>query len=134
MKGDVRETADDRGDERIGEALRLDGNAAAGLLSEIFVPDLTAARATCAYCGAIRALGALLVYAHRMGPVIRCPECGAVVLRVARIRNQLWLDPTGARLVVMPGGGGAFGHLTGSGTVHAPDSTRGRPAHHLHHR
>ena len=38
----------------------------------------------------------------QVGPVIRCPECGAVVLRVARIRNQLWLDPTGARLVVMP--------------------------------
>jgi predicted RNA-binding Zn-ribbon protein involved in translation (DUF1610 family) len=102
MNGDVRETADGRGDERVGEALRLDGNAAAGLLSEIFVPDLTAGRATCAYCGAIRALGALLVYAHGMGAVIRCPECGAVVLRVARIRNQLWLDPTGVRLVVVP--------------------------------
>ena len=102
MKDDVRKTADARGDDRVGEALRRDGNAAAGLLSEIFVPDLTAARATCANCGAIRALGALLVYAHRMGPVIRCPECGAVVLRVARIRNQLWLDPTGVRLVVMP--------------------------------
>jgi hypothetical protein len=102
MTDDVRKTADARGDDRVGEALRLDGNAAAGLLSEIFVPDLTAARGTCANCGAIRALGALLVYAHVMGPVIRCSECGAVVLRVARIRNQLWLDPTGARLVVIP--------------------------------
>jgi len=102
MKGDVSETADGRGDEPVREELRLDGNAAAGLLSEIFVPDLTAARVTCAYCGAIQALGALLVYAQGMGPVIRCAECGAVVLRVARIRNQLWLDPTGVRLVVMP--------------------------------
>jgi predicted RNA-binding Zn-ribbon protein involved in translation (DUF1610 family) len=102
MNDHVRETADKQGDERIGEALRLDGNAAAGLLSEIFVPDLTAARATCASCGAIRALGAMLVYAQAMGQVIRCPECGAVVLRLARIRNQLWLDPTGMRLVVMP--------------------------------
>ena len=103
MKGDDMRASDERAaDERADEALRLDGNAAAGLLSEIFVPDLTAARAPCANCGAIRALGALLVYAHGMGTVIRCPECGAVVLRVARIRNQLWLDPTGARLVVMP--------------------------------
>ena len=102
MKDDVRKTADARGDDRLGEARRLDGNAAAGLLSELFVPDLTVARATCAHCGAIRALGAMLVYAHGMGSVIRCPECGAVVLRVARIRNQLWLDPTGARLVVVP--------------------------------
>src|SRR3954471_23693351 len=97
MQGDVRETAD----ERAGEALRLDGNAAAGLLSEIFVPDLTAARATCAHCGAIRALGAMLVYGHRMGTIMRCPECGAVVLRVVRTLTQLWLDPTGASLVVM---------------------------------
>ena len=94
-------------------AADLRRSAAAGLLSEIFVADLTAVRATCACCGAIRALGALLVYAQSMGPVIRCPECRAVVLRVARIRNQLWLDPTGARLVFMPEPP-APSHLTGS--------------------
>src|SRR4029077_842687 len=88
-------------DERLGEALRLDGNAAAGILSEVFVPDLTTARATCANCGTIQALGALLVYAHGMGTVMRCPSCDGVVLRVARPRAQLWLDLTGARLVVM---------------------------------
>jgi hypothetical protein len=33
--------------------------------------------------------------------VMRCPSCDAVVLRVARTRTRLWLDPTGARLVVM---------------------------------
>jgi hypothetical protein len=109
MKNDVRQTADERGEDHVGEARRLDGNAAAGVLSEIFVPDLTAARATCAYCGAIRALGTLLVYAHRMGPVLRCPECGTVVLRVARVQNQLWLDLTGACLVVMPEAPGASG-------------------------
>jgi len=88
-------------DQRVGEALRLDGNAAAGILSEVFVPDLTTARVTCANCGTIRALGALLVYAHGMGVVMRCPSCDAVVLRVARPRSQVWLDPTGARMVVM---------------------------------
>ena len=88
-------------DQRVGEALRLDGNAAAGILSEVFVPDLTTARVTCANCGTIRALGALLVYAHGMGMVVRCPSCDAVVLRVARPRSQVWLDPTGARIVVM---------------------------------
>ena len=102
MNGADRRTPEERAnDERIGETLRLDGNAAAGILSEVFVPDLTAARATCANCGTIRALGALLVYAHGMGMVIRCPDCDAVVLRVARTPTRLWLDPTGARLVVM---------------------------------
>jgi hypothetical protein len=84
-----------------GEALRLDGNAAAGILSEVFVPDLTDAQATCANCGTIKAIGALLVYAHGMGTVMRCPGCDAVILRIARTRNKLWLDLTGARLVVM---------------------------------
>jgi Family of unknown function (DUF6510) len=104
MNGDVRKASEKPQDaERMGEALRLDGNAAAGILSEVFVPDVTTARATCANCGTIRLLGALLVYAHGMGTVMRCPSCDAVVLRVARPRSQLWLDPTGARLVVMAG-------------------------------
>ena len=85
-----------------GEALRLDGNAAGGMLSEVFVPDVTAARATCANCGAMREMGALLVYASDMGMVIRCPSCDAVVLRIARQRKQLWLDLTGVKLVVIP--------------------------------
>lgn len=89
------------GDERVDEALRLDGNAAAGILSEVFVPDATTARAMCANCGTVRAMGALLVYAHGMGTVMRCPSCDAVVLRIARPRMHLWLDLTGARLVVM---------------------------------
>jgi hypothetical protein len=102
MDGDERR-ASERVDEHAGEALRLDGNAAAGILSEVFIPDITAARATCANCGTIRALGALLVYAHGMGMVVRCPSCDAVVLRVARTPTRLWLDPAGARLVVMAG-------------------------------
>ncbi|HEU4699417.1 MAG TPA: DUF6510 family protein [Gemmatimonadales bacterium] len=84
------------------DALRLDGNAAAGILSEIFVPDLTTARATCAGCGATREMGALLVYAHGMGMVVRCPGCDAVVLVVARAGPRLWLDLTGARRIVVP--------------------------------
>ena len=87
--------------ERLGDLARLDGNAAAGILSEIFVPDLTVARATCANCGTIRPLGALYVYAHGMGTVVRCPSCDAAVLRVARIRTELCLDLSGARLLIM---------------------------------
>ena len=91
-----RQSVDERGDE----AVRLDGNAAAGILSEVFVPDLTAALAMCAHCGATRAVGALLVYSHGMGTVMRCPGCDAVILRIARTRTQLWFDLTGAKLVV----------------------------------
>ncbi|MFL5575062.1 MAG: DUF6510 family protein [Gemmatimonadaceae bacterium] len=87
--------------ERDADALRLDGNAAAGILSEVFATDLTTARAMCANCGADRAVGALLVYAHGMGTVVRCPGCEAVILRVARTPTRVWLDSTGARHIVM---------------------------------
>jgi hypothetical protein len=92
---------DDGLGESVAEALRLDGNAAAGILSEIFVPDLTAARATCAGCGANQAVGALLVYAHGMGTVMRCSSCDGVVLCVTRTATQVWLDPTGARRIII---------------------------------
>jgi hypothetical protein len=84
-----------------GSALRLDGNAAAGILSELFVPDLTAARATCAGCGSTREVGALLVYGHGMGTVMRCPNCDGIVLCVTRTATQVWLDPTGARRIII---------------------------------
>ena len=87
--------------ESVADALRLDGNAAAGILSELFVPDLTAARATCDHCGATRAVGALVVYAHGMGTVVRCPGCDAVILCVTRTATQVWLDATGAQRIII---------------------------------
>lgn len=88
-------------DERVAEPARLDGNVAAGLLSEVFVRDFTSARTTCAACGTARSVGALLVYAHGMGMVMRCPGCNSLVMRIARTPTRLWLDATGARLVTM---------------------------------
>jgi hypothetical protein len=83
------------------EPRRLDGNAAAGLLSEIFVSEPTVAKATCAGCGATGMMATLLVYAHGMGTVMRCPHCDAVVLRIGRTASRLWLDMTGARCIVI---------------------------------
>jgi len=102
MDGDQTKARAQRADEESSsEPARLDGNVAAGMLSELFVPDFTTARATCANCGAVRAVGALLVYAHGMGMVMRCPGCDSVVMRIVRTPTRLWLDPTGARLVTM---------------------------------
>jgi hypothetical protein len=83
------------------DSKRVDGNAAAGILSEVFVSDLTVARARCAGCGTTGAVAMLLVYAHGMGTVMRCPECDGVVLRIARTPTHLWLDATGATSIAI---------------------------------
>jgi len=82
--------------------MRLDGNAAAGLLSEIFARDVTVARATCAGCGRADSIGGLHLYAQDMGAVLRCPGCTAVVVRATRTTTHLWIDATGARWIAMP--------------------------------
>jgi Family of unknown function (DUF6510) len=77
----------------------LDGNAAAGPLSEIFALELTAARFTCAGCGRREALGAAPLYESGPGTVVRCPGCSAVLLRYARVRGELVLDLSGIGLL-----------------------------------
>lgn len=89
--------------DRAVDSLRLDGNAAAGMLSEIFAPDVTAGRAKCAGCGTTRPVGALHVYSHGMGMVVRCPGCDGVVLRVARTPTHIWLDARGAISITISG-------------------------------
>lgn len=89
------------GDAHIGEASRLDGNSAAGLLSEIFARDITSARSTCIGCGSTASVGALHMYAQEMGAVLRCPGCESVVLRVVRTPTHLWLDATGSRSIAI---------------------------------
>jgi Family of unknown function (DUF6510) len=76
--------------------LTLDGNAAGGLLGEVFALEVTAARSTCAACGAVGEVGALVVYAHAPGTVMRCRACGAVVLRIVRGGGRVWLDGRGS--------------------------------------
>ena len=90
------------GDELDADDGHLDGNAAGGLLRELFAVDVTAAVATCASCGTVGPVGALLAYGHRMGAVLRCPRCQASVLRVTRTPGGHWLDLTGARVVRVP--------------------------------
>jgi hypothetical protein len=87
--------------EANGHALPLDGNAAAGLLSEIFVAEPTTARATCASCGDSGEVGALMLYAAEMGAVLRCTACDAIVLRAVRTPTAVWLDARGAQCIVI---------------------------------
>jgi len=77
------------------DELRLDGNAAAGLLAEVFAAEATAALVRCASCGAEGAVATVQVYAHAPGTVLRCPGCDAVIMRFARIRGELVADLRG---------------------------------------
>ena len=62
--------------------LRLDGNAAAGKLREVFVHDMTAARGACAACGAIAQMGSQHLYMYPLSPgaVLRCQACENVLM------------------------------------------------------
>jgi hypothetical protein len=79
----------------------FDGNAAAGLLSEIFAAEPTTARATCASCGDSGAIATLTLYAAEMGAVLRCPACDAVVLRAVRTPTAVWFDARGSQCIVI---------------------------------
>ena len=78
---------------------KLDGNAAGGVLQEIFPFEMTLVQATCTGCGATNAIGALAVYMHGMGTVVRCPSCECVLIRVAQAKGRYWLDMRGVRVL-----------------------------------
>jgi hypothetical protein len=75
--------------------LRLDGNAAAGLLADLFAFDVTTAQAVCTGCHAVAPVGTLAAYGLPMGIILRCPGCDTALIRVARVRSGNWLDLRG---------------------------------------
>lgn len=83
---------------------RLDGNAAAGLLAEIFAAEMTVSWATCAHCGAEDQMGRLVVYMRAPGTVFRCSVCGKVVLRIVQGPQRLWMDFSGIGRLTMTSG------------------------------
>ena len=86
------------------EEMRLDGNAAGGILRGVFTHEMTTAVATCAGCGTTSPMGALLDYAHGMGVVLRCPTCDVPVLRIARTPGLYRLDLSGMLRLTIPEG------------------------------
>jgi len=78
------------------DALRLDGNAAAGLLREVFATEVTAATGTCDGCRAVEAVGAVHVY-RAAGTVLRCPHCDAILMKVVTDGARFWIDVRGLR-------------------------------------
>ena len=77
--------------------LVLYGNAAASLLEEIFVPDVTIAQIQCQACDSTRAVGSLSLYAAPMGAILRCPHCDGILMRAVYTAHGRWLEMKGAR-------------------------------------
>jgi hypothetical protein len=70
----------------------VDGNAAAGILSEVFALEVTGGFAKCANCGREGEMGSLLAFMQAPGVVLRCPVCEHVNLRVVQAPESIYLD------------------------------------------
>ena len=70
----------------------VDGNAVAGALAAVFVPEITTALVRCRACGDAGPFAALMVWAHGPGVVGRCPSCEAVLLRYVATPHGQRLD------------------------------------------
>ena len=82
----------------------LDGNAAAGVLQEIFGIEMTAVAATCVTRGAVAPIGESTLYAGGPGTVIRCRSCDGLLVVITQVRGRYCVDLTGIRAVDMPPG------------------------------
>ena len=79
--------------------LHLDGNAAAGLLAEIFTFDVTSAQVICDVCGAEGPVASLAAYGLTMGAILRCPTCDTALMRVTRLEGRYCLDMRGTTVL-----------------------------------
>ena len=86
-------TSDDANASRVPAA--LDGNAAAGLLQQIFAIDMTMAQITCGGCQSVQPLAALRLYGLPMGNILRCPRCESTLIRAVARDRDCWLDLRG---------------------------------------
>ena len=73
----------------------VDGNAIGGLLIEVFGAEMTTATGTCGNCGFVSQVAELSVYLPRLGTVVRCRACEAVLMTFVKIRGVTCVDLQG---------------------------------------
>jgi len=83
------------------EATSLDGNAMAGLLADILVPEPTSAERICPTCHGRHPTGAHRAYTSA-GIVLRCPSCGDVAVRVANLPGRQVVEFRGTWIFATP--------------------------------
>lgn len=71
-----------------GHHERVDGNAAGGLLFELFGRDMTTALATCAHCDHEAPLADAVAEVDAAGMILLCRGCGHTLLTSLRIDGR----------------------------------------------
>jgi Family of unknown function (DUF6510) len=84
------------------DELMLDGNAAAGVLEQIFGRDVTTVFGTCAGCGARDVVAAVRLF-RSAGLVLRCPTCDTALLTVVESSSHTWVSMVGFRALELDG-------------------------------
>jgi len=74
---------------------RIDGNALAGPLSEIFRSDMTLASGECRGCGHAMLLADTIVEMDDAGFIVMCPSCTHVLFTVVKNDKRTWIDLQG---------------------------------------
>ncbi|MEX0158302.1 MULTISPECIES: DUF6510 family protein [unclassified Microbacterium] len=67
-----------------GHRTRVDGNAAGGILLEVFGRDMTSARAACAHCDREAELADAIAELDPAGVILLCRGCGRTLLTCLR--------------------------------------------------
>ena len=80
---------------------RLDGNAAAGALADLFAVDRTTALCRCTGCGATPCWALSTSTPTPPALVVSCPSCAQVVLRSASLEGRILLDMRGTQLITI---------------------------------
>ncbi len=83
----------------INRAMMLDGNAAAGILNDIFALEMTSNSIECAHCGRQGEMGSLLAFMQTPGIVLRCPGCENIIMRIVQLPEDILLDVRGATYI-----------------------------------
>ena len=76
--------------------MRLDGNAVAGVLRQVFTAEMTTAIGTCGQCGERQMIGALLAY-QGAGVVLRCPGCDHALVKMVWGDARVWISFAGVQ-------------------------------------
>lgn len=84
--------------------VRLDGNAAGGMLRDLFAFDLTGASGQCAACGRTAQIGGQHLYLHPLSPgaVLRCQSCENILMVIVHAGGRYRFGLQGLKWLQIP--------------------------------